>query len=110
MIEERCRVEDRMLRLAQKARLRHTAKDEWRRGFAVGRIEAMARKLNRLIGDAAAVQRGEQGLKPLRVLVEDCKFGSRLRFDGQVHRGGHLGSGWAQVHQLGVVLNAESRE
>jgi len=71
MVEQRLGVEDWVLRLTKEARLRHPAEDQRRRDIPVRGIEAMIRKLNRQIGQTAPFQRREQGLKPLRVLVED---------------------------------------
>ena len=72
MIEQRGGIEDRMLGLAQKARLGDAVEDHRRRQLRARRIEAMVGKLDRQIGDFAPLERGEQGLKPLRVLVEDA--------------------------------------
>ena len=74
MVEQRRGVEDRMLRLAQEARLRDAAEDQRRRHFAACRIEAVAAELDRHVGHAPPLERREQGLKPLRVLVEDGKL------------------------------------
>ena len=63
-----------MLGLAQEARHGDAAEDQRRRDSRLGRIEAVARELDRLIGDAAPVERREQRLEPLRVLVEDGKL------------------------------------
>ena len=71
MFEQGGRVEDRMLRLPQEARLGNTAQHQGRRGVATCRIEAVPGELNRDIGHSAPLERREQGLKPLRVLVED---------------------------------------
>ena len=56
----------------------------------------MTGELDRKVRHAAPLQRREQGLKPLRVLVEDGKLRA-----GVTHCRADLGSGRAQVHKRG---------
>jgi hypothetical protein len=74
MIEQRPGLEDRMLGFAQEAGLSDSAENERCRQIAAGGIEPVIGKLNRKIWHVPPLQRREQGLKPLRVLVEDGKL------------------------------------
>jgi hypothetical protein len=60
-----------MLGFAQEARLCDATKDQRSGDVAARRIEAVTGKLNGNIRQSASFERREQGLKPLRVLVED---------------------------------------
>src|SRR5579884_2050646 len=99
MVEKRLGVKDRMFGLTQETRLSDPAKDEGRGNFATSGIEAMGIELDGHISHAVAFKRCEQGLKPLRVLVEDSKLSGAGA--GGTHCRGHLGSGSTQVHKRG---------
>jgi hypothetical protein len=71
MVEESLGIEDRVLGLPQEARLSNAAEDQRSGNLAAGRIEAMISELDCRIRHSPPLQRRKQGLKPLRVLVED---------------------------------------
>ena len=63
-----------MLGLTHEARLRDAAEYDRSRHFATRRVEAVAAELDGHVGNPAPLERREQGLKPLRVLVEDAEL------------------------------------
>jgi hypothetical protein len=71
MVEQSLGVEDRVLGLPQEAGLSDAAEDQRSGDFAAGGIEAMISELDCRIRHSPPLKRRKQGLKPMRVLVED---------------------------------------
>src|SRR5437764_305027 len=99
MIEQCLGVEDRVLAFAEETRLGYAAEDQRCRHIGARWLEVVAGEVDRSVSHAAPLQRREQGLKPLRVLVEDGK----LRFgtaDAHVRRGLRDRPGWSAAWSL----------
>src|SRR5215212_8889980 len=87
MAEVLARVEDRLGVAAQEGRRADPVDDQRVRSTGGGRVVAVGLGVDRLVRQTTAVERGEEWLEPLGMLVQDA---NRLRHDAPSRRSSFL--------------------